>query len=97
MNKWTPGPWDASRNVTDQNNCPCVIDGNDLVVAVALDDGKELDECDANARLIAAAPEMAELLVECEEILARMDTLRHICPEFPALDKIRAILEMINK
>lgn len=36
---------------------------------------------------------LEEALRGCELVLARLDTLRHLCPEFHALDRARAALE----
>ena len=65
--KFTPGPWNAP-------------DGGNLSGAVVAKDGEMVcdpsgagryeDEMDANARLIAAAPEMYELLVLLENYYA---------------------------
>jgi hypothetical protein len=44
----------------DRPDLPCVVDEHRLVVAQCWDDGHTEDECEANARLIAAAPELYE-------------------------------------
>ncbi|WP_401733519.1 hypothetical protein [Stenotrophomonas muris] len=54
------------------------------------EDGEQWEEAKANVRLIAAAPSMLHMLVECERVLARLDTLRHLDPEWPILDEVRA-------
>lgn len=61
---FTPGPWAYTPTVSlsDRPDLPCVVDEFRLVVAQCWDDGHTEDECEANARLIAAAPELLEAL-----------------------------------
>lgn len=72
--KWTPGPWEVGGNATDEavsadgreGECWIICDLGlpcDLV-GINPDNlsARVLDERTANARLIAAAPEMAEAL-----------------------------------
>ena len=57
--KYTPGPWTTDGVYIEDydNNCP-------LRRRIAIiDDGAGIDSPDANARLIAAAPEMLEMLI----------------------------------
>ena len=58
----TPGPWTASEHgaYTDYKGNNIVILGDDLRIAVVL--GPDTDETQANARLIAAAPDLLEAL-----------------------------------
>lgn len=61
--KHTPGPWitDGSYIEDYDNNCP-------LRRRIAIiDDGAGIDNPKANARLIAAAPEMLEVLISVYE------------------------------
>lgn len=69
----TPGPWAASLSEH-------VLDGNRIVstrvngprrgiVATAYAHERNVDECDANARLIAAAPELLRCLESATELL----------------------------
>lgn len=58
----TPGEWFYTGTVEDHRGNPCVTDSLNLVVAIALDDGKEAEEVEANAHLIAAAPSLLEAL-----------------------------------
>lgn len=37
-----------------------------------------------------------EALEECRPILASMDTLRHVAPSFPALEKVDAAIEALS-
>lgn len=56
----TPGPWfaDPLVAISDRPDLPCVVDGHKLVIAQCWDDGHTEDECEANARLIASAPDL---------------------------------------
>jgi hypothetical protein len=59
---WTPGPWAASApgDYSDYSGDCSVITGDDTRVCVALGTDQEAT---ANARLIAAAPTMAEYII----------------------------------
>ena len=64
----TPGPWQAEDGLDEPT-----VESEDFVVASchqarAMDDGESV----ANARLIAAAPEMAEALEWCLELITRL-------------------------
>jgi hypothetical protein len=65
MAKYTQGPWfyDPCVTIHGEDHLPCVVDEFKLVVAQTLDDGHTEDECEANARLIAAAPGLLELVI----------------------------------
>ena len=85
--KFTPGPW-----VIEQHNFMAPeISGNGRPVARALYDiWSEDPEVDANAALIATAPELYEALVE----LSRVYELGDFDTEFkPALEQARAALK----
>lgn len=60
----TPGPWENNPCVTfhDRPDLPCVVDEHRLVVAQCWDDGHTEEECEANANLIAASPDLFEAL-----------------------------------
>lgn len=68
----TPGKWEYTATVSfhDRPDLPCVVDEFRLVVAQCWDDGHTEEECEANARLIAAAPELLEAL---EDLLGWRD------------------------
>ena len=64
--KHTPGPW---RFYTEPqpNGCPIVGNGRGLMLAMlahSVNYPAQRDEANANARLIAAAPELLEALIE---------------------------------
>lgn len=72
----TPGPWEAIKglNESDEMRCGVVADRGERKYLVAtIENGAPGDICDtefANARLIAAAPELLEALrpfAECNE------------------------------
>ena len=56
MSKHTPGPW-----ATDGGDTVVAM-GNQIVVTAPAPDGASREEMKANARLIAAAPELLEAL-----------------------------------
>lgn len=58
--KHTPGPWEVSKGFHKNR----IADSDDAAIGYALGSN---DEAEANARLIAAAPEMLEALYEAEE------------------------------
>ena len=78
MNKWTPGPWSINHfvDIRGPENQPIAL----LSASV---------QTKANARLIAAAPEMAELLEIMAERAPGHISTRHG-------DKARALLARIN-
>ena len=78
MNKFTPGPWHLSagtyseRWVVDSKSPPT---GKQNLIAMLQNhwSGNENDAMDANARLIAAAPDMLELLEHTIKRLEQWD------------------------
>lgn len=66
MSAHTPGPWKLSEEDTGMNDSGTILDpyGHVIVTDVY---GRTDDEAEANARLIAAAP---DLLAACKLILA---------------------------
>jgi hypothetical protein len=58
--QYTPGPWEICPNWPEQNQRKIQPEGE--VSGVALSFGDTDEEAEANARLIAAAPEMLEAL-----------------------------------
>lgn len=93
MSKHTPGPW----TVFNEGQCPGIDANNEtcnvsiICFGTLLQDierngvqGRTIDECAANARLIAAAPELLEALRELDECyceagndLSKEDRHRH--------------------
>jgi hypothetical protein len=72
--KHTPGPWHQPVRYSPEDNkpmpCGAVEDETGAAIAVAcLSDARDLDTWRANARLIAAAPELLAALVFCVEAL----------------------------
>lgn len=70
---FTPGPWQVSgiRQSSDKYKGHMVGPDGDGVVVVPYND-KDHIECLANARLIAAAPEMYDVLKEAADCLAEI-------------------------
>lgn len=81
-NKFTLGPWSADG---------LAVDSNQFEICVMSADAKDMDEnlisygeCEANARLIAAAPSLLEALKEASSIIDRL------CEEFSTVAKRHA-------
>ena len=69
MNKHTPGPWWLGRDQSHFGSLTSIIGGSDStggIRSVAEVGGPDIDEAEANARLIAAAP---DLLTACREFV----------------------------
>ena len=67
--KHTPGPWDIDPR-SDGLIVGCAVHGRTgihSIAAMAVRDGLTIQQAKANARLIAAAPEMLEILVELKD------------------------------
>ncbi|HYG84547.1 MAG TPA: hypothetical protein VD907_06765 [Verrucomicrobiae bacterium] len=65
--KHTPGPW--HRNVPPATKYPTIFSGINTHVSRVVVDGLSPEEVDANASLIACAPEMLEMLNQLAEEL----------------------------
>lgn len=73
--KHTPGPWEfATRPDSGGVSRPVVTHGMDLICAVSRRDGNDA-ESESNARLIAAAPELLEVMTKCEALLASITSI----------------------
>ena len=94
--KFTPGPWgyDPCVSMHDRPDLPCIVDRDRHVVAQCWDDGHSEAECEANARLIAAAPDLYEALKAAEGHLAETlsDARWHPIGKCPVLELVRAAL-----
>lgn len=82
-NPWTPGPWRVRENHGhNAEYCDITICGD--IFCLADINGPNYEHCYSNARLIAAAPEMAEALESCAAVLngncddARVDVLADV-------------------
>jgi len=69
-NKHTPGPWIVS-DETRENFVWILDENSDTGVCMVHTDTDSKDESDANARLIAAAPELLEALESMLDYLKR--------------------------
>jgi hypothetical protein len=69
MNKHTPGPWNCNRASAAGREI-IVSEVSPVDVAVLSHRDKSQSEINANARLIAAAPDLLEALEWCAETLA---------------------------
>ena len=98
MSKHTPGPWVLG----DENNQHAQVCLGDSMCSVDLRrfadyptcEGMSREEMLANARLIAAAPEMLEVL-----LLVRLwgDSENHTPESYAFYDKARSILQKVQK
>lgn len=74
MNKHTPGPWDywSGYNPFDKLEAQVTAEGGDIVIASY---NSLIEQGEANARLMAAAPELLEALerLKIEVILSDVD------------------------
>jgi endonuclease III len=69
--KHTPGPWNYDRS----GYSLYVNSGRELVTALSMD-GKRLETSEANARLIAAAPDLLDVAKEANAELERLNDPR---------------------
>lgn len=67
--KHTPGPWAATQW---KCHAPTAIRANGITIAETSGFGESIDLCIANARLIAAAPELLEALKQSALVLSGM-------------------------
>ena len=82
--KHTPGPWKAVRNevhVGGRRICAYVTSGASLGI------GPDLERSYANARLIAAAPDLLEALQMAKHIVANEGTDEQMAQVFSAIEK----------
>ncbi len=79
MNGHTPGPWHAGRVYPDRPNSPgCDIGANDgSNIAIVIHDklDRDVNETTANARLIASAPDLLDVLEAVELAWVNLDGL----------------------
>ena len=69
MSKHTPGPW--SVGVPGPNGCPTIGTNYGLMTAMiahSRNEPDQVEECNANANLIAAAPDLLEALERIAEL-----------------------------
>ena len=93
--KWAPEPLDVDEDYRPGmawNRHLVLARNRDMRIAFMANFTPRHDAAERWANLLAAAPELYEALVDCAAALERVDTLRHLDPEFPALDKARAAL-----
>lgn len=77
MNKHTPGPWDywSGYNPYDKIEAQVTAEGGDIVIASY---NHMIEQGEANAKLIAAAPDLLTALERCELMLL---SKRHACED----------------
>jgi hypothetical protein len=64
----TPGPWELNTQDTGLNDSGTILGAGVVIVPDIY--GRSKAECDANARLIAAAPELLEELKTLSQLVA---------------------------
>lgn len=85
MSDHTPGPWRVHQNTHEPY--PVLIESDGLLLASVWIGPRDVEQAQANARLIAVAPELLEV---CEEIFD--------CPHWPVVfpcewhEKLRAAI-----
>lgn len=110
--KFTPGPWsfDSSDRIMSKRKRKGTYGGcwRDAIYAICnLDDGEYIEyedkaELAANARLIAAAPEMYGALKHARDVMQRLNTINSLAFSPLAsinasyIREISALLEQIN-
>ena len=95
ISKHTPGPWIVC-TPSDSTDYLCIEEDSQLVgeastIAEVNLGGEGISEQigSANARLIAAAPELLEVLYECKSFL---ETQKEFGLDVPELDHVRAVI-----
>ena len=92
MSKHTPGPWNIAGDGQTESSCRIIDDENRFVLRLeGMDYGRDEDQ--ANARLIAAAPDLLAALHELAEIgeggvIERRETGK---PTWSALEAVATI------
>lgn len=89
--KYTKGPWRVSSMLFEETRftgpyCQILANGTISDVQPGLAAGRNVEETEANARLIAAAPEMLELLKLCQVKIFMLDGSEN--PEYKAIDNL---------
>ena len=67
MSKHTPGPWKVYANEIAVGVRPVASEPSDVALCSDMDTSRPDEETMANARLIAAAPDLLVLLEECKQ------------------------------
>lgn len=91
MSKWTPGPWHQDRKVLSR-----VRDERDYTVCNTLCDDRLEGDYLPNARLIAAAPEMADELKRICDLLDSAFEQGISIPGLATTNKARALLARVE-
>lgn len=90
MSKHTPGPWKWWPDCCRVGGMVTAETGQHIAAPAHL--GHDVDMTGANARLIAAAPNLYEALKEAERIFRKPPTLSSAKEEIRALNRMRAAM-----
>lgn len=86
--KFTPGPWRVTKS---SRTAHFSIRSSEHIVGSAYLSPHKSEKCEANARLIAAAPEMVDLLERTHDFIDDQ-----ISPDKELMGNISALLDKIN-
>lgn len=96
--KHTPGPWHSVPSMPSEGfNCWWLMAGSRNIATISGYQGDT--ECEANARLIAAAPDMLEALRECcTDLMIAADNARDAAKTNPRWDGVdEKLMERVNQ
>jgi hypothetical protein len=95
MSEHTPGPWQIGPR--DGDNLP-ILDaaGNYLGLADFENVANNADRVDANARLIAAAPDLLTALIACHAKIASAEAIADLYESNETKDAYAAIVKATN-
>ena len=98
MNKYTKGPWKYNKSYCQQGKKPLTICDDDGMPVAGIS-GSSLHQLDqeANARLIAAAPELFEALIGVIDCAACIDISQKPCGNDGLCNRAVAAQELIDK
>lgn len=94
--RWTPGPWEL---LSDSNGWHSIGENHNGLPVVRIDEDNvfPLNEREANARLIAAAPDMFLALPNLEPIISWLQAGCALGPALVELDQMRVRIEAARK
>ena len=100
MSKFTPGPWEAKKDSSRNLYHYHILDKNSTSLAVVSERtlkslSRDLPIVDANAKLIAKAPKMYDMIEDLRKVLITIYDTNHMAP---MIDRyLRDIKELQNQ